>query len=178
MLTGELAGRCAIISGGSRGIGEACAHLLARNGAMVVLTGREPATGEPVAAAIRSGGGKAVFVTADNASEADWVTVVAAAEQEFGRVDILVANAGTFERARTVNLSLEDFRRVSRNNLKGPFLALKHSVAAMRRGGRGGSVVMLASVTAHKGMPERIHYVASKAGVNLLAKAAALELGA
>ncbi len=142
-----------------------------------MLTGRDAAAGEPVASAIRSGGGKAVFIQADNASDADWVMVVGTAEREFGRVDILVANAGSFERARTVDLSLEDFSRVSCTNLKGSFLALKHSVAAMRRGGRGGSVVMIASVTAHKGMPERIHCVASKAGVNLLAKAAALELG-
>ena len=177
MSMGELAGRCAIISGASRGLGAASARRLAEAGASVVLTGRHTETGEPVAQAIRDLGGAALFVRADNASDTDWVNVVAQAEIAYGRVDILVANAAIYEGGQTADMALEDFRRVTGTNLKGAFLGLKHSVAAMRRGGRGGSVVMIASVTAKVGMPRHIHYVASKAGVNMLTKAAALELG-
>jgi 3alpha(or 20beta)-hydroxysteroid dehydrogenase len=72
-------------------------------------------------------------------------------------------------------LSLADFRRVNDINLKGPFLGLKHAEAALRR--RGGSVIMVASIAGKIGVADHIHYTASKAGVRLLAKAAALELG-
>ena len=173
----ELQGRCAIISGASRGVGAASALRLARDGAAVVLTGRHLETGEAVARSVRDAGGEARFIKADHTSDADWKAVVALAETTFGRVDILVANAAIYEPGPTIDMALEDFRRTSQTILKGAFLGLKHAVAAMRRGERGGSVVMVASVTAKVGMAGHIHYAAAKTGVNMLAKAAALELG-
>lgn len=174
---GELAGRCAIITGASRGIGAATARRLARSGARLVLTGRNLEVGEAVAASIGDGGGEARFVRADQGTDADWATVMDEARNTFGRVDILVLNAGVSEMAATVDLSLEAFRALCRTNLKGAFLGLKHAVAAMRRGGRGGSVVMISSIAGRIGVADHIHYTASKAGVAMLAKAAALELG-
>jgi NAD(P)-dependent dehydrogenase (short-subunit alcohol dehydrogenase family) len=174
---GELAGRCAIVSGASRGVGFAAAHRLARAGAKVVMTGRDPAAGEAAAEAVRGQGGEAFFIPADQGEEGGWLTVVAQARAVYGRLDVLVLNAGVSEMARTADLSLADFQRVSRTNLRGAFLGLKHGAEGIRSGGRGGSVVMIASIAAKIGVMDHIHYTASKSGVSLLAKAAALELG-
>ena len=174
---GELAGRCAIVTGASRGVGLAAARRLAAAGALVVLTGRDAAAGAAAEGAIRDCGGQARFVAADQGDDGDWTRVISEAEATFGRVDVVVLNAGVSEMAATADLSLDDFRRVCRINLKGPFLGLKHGVEAIRRGGRGGSVVMIASIAGRIGVADHIHYTASKAGVAMLAKAAALELG-
>lgn len=173
----ELAGRCALISGASRGAGLAIAHAFARAGASVVMTSRHLESGEAAAREVADAGGQAMFVRADHGSDADWVAAVAATEQAYGGLDILVANAGISSTARTVDLSLEDFRDVCRINLKGPFLGLKHATAAIRRGGAGGSIIMIGSVVAKMGAANHLHSIASKAGVAMLAKAAALELG-
>ena len=173
----ELAGRRALVSGASRGVGLAIAHALARAGASVVMTGRHAEAGDAAAARVREAGGDAVFVRAEHASDADWMAAVEAAETRFGGLDILVANAGISAMARTADLSLEDFRDVCRTNLKGPFLGLKHATAAIRRGGRGGSIVMIGSIVANIGAADHLHYTASKSGVAMLVKAAALELG-
>ncbi|MBS0408582.1 MAG: SDR family oxidoreductase [Proteobacteria bacterium] len=172
----ELAGRSAVVTGATRGIGRAIALRLARAGAAVTLTGRDGAAGEAAAASIRDQGGAARFIAADQAEAAAWPDVIAAAEAQQGGLDILVLNAGVSEMARTQDLSLADFRRVNDINLKGPFLGLKHAEAALRRRG-GGSVIMVASIAGKIGVADHIHYTASKAGVRLLAKAAALELG-
>lgn len=165
---GELEGRCAVVSGGTRGIGRAVVHKLCAAGATVIYMGRTDTAGAPE---------NAHFVRAEHASDADWRAAVAEAEARAGRLDILVVCAGVSEMAPTIDLALEDFRRVCDVNLKGPFLGLKHAVAAMRRAGRGGSVVLVGSIAGKIGVADHIHYTASKAGVNLLAKSAALELG-
>lgn len=176
-MSGSLAGRVAIVTGASRGMGLAIARALAEEGAAVLMSGRDAATGEAAADAVRRDGGDARFVVADQGSAEDWSRLVNEAEADHGRLDILVLNAGVSELAPTVDLPLEDFRRVCRTNLKGPFLGLKAGVAAIRRGGRGGSVVVVGSIAAKIGVPDHIHYTASKSGVAMLVKAAALELG-
>ena len=176
--TGELAGRGAVVTGGTRGIGRAVAGALAAAGAAVLLTGRDPAVAEAAARDFSVGGARVEGMGADQSVDADWARIVARAEEAFGRLDIVVLNAGVSWSQPTSQMSLEDFRRLNRVNLKGAFLGLKHAVAAMRRGGRGGSVVIVSSIVGAKvGVQDHLHYAAAKAGVRMMGKAAALELG-
>lgn len=173
----ELLGRTAIVTGASRGIGAAVALDLASAGANVVLTARTAAAAEAVASEIVANGGSATGIGADQGSDADWGEVIALAETRYGGLDIVILNAGVAGGISTVDLTLEQFRALSRVNLKGAFLGLKHAAAAMRRHGRGGTVTMMSSIVGQIGVPDHLHYAASKAGVRMLAKAGALELG-
>lgn len=178
---GELAGRRAVIYGASRSAGLATAHAFARAGAKVVMIGPDTGIGEAAAEAVRAqagpAGGDAVFVRGDCRSGADWAAAVATAEEGFGGLDILVVDSEVADPARTIDLTLKDFRDVCSANLKGAFLGLKHATAALRRTGQGGSIIMIGSVLANVGAADHLRDAASHAGVNLLVKAAALELG-
>lgn len=171
----ELAGRVAIVTGASRGIGLAIARLFCESGARVVMTGRDAANGELAAKSLSD---DAIFVRADQGADADWVRVMDRTLSAFGRVDILVANAGLSYAVPAVDMTLEQFRTLNIVNLKGCFLGLKHSVAAMRQHKDGGSIVLMSSIVGKVGVPGYIHYSAAKGGLRLMAKAAALELGA
>jgi 3alpha(or 20beta)-hydroxysteroid dehydrogenase len=173
----ELSGKVAIVTGASRGIGAAIAAKLAEAGASVVLTARTEASGRATTADIEGNGGKALFIAADQGNDADWAAVVDRAEQHFGGVDILVLNAGVSAMLSTADMTLAAFRDLNRINLKGAFLGLKHVAACMRRQGRGGAIAMVGSIVGKIGVQNHLHYGASKAGVRMLAKAAALELG-
>jgi 3alpha(or 20beta)-hydroxysteroid dehydrogenase len=173
----ELSGKVAIVTGASRGIGAAIAAKLAEAGASVVLTARTEASGRATTADIEGNGGNALFIAADQGSDADWAAVVDRAEQHFGGVDILVLNAGVSAMLSTAEMTLAAFRDLNRINLKGAFLGLKHVAACMRRQGRGGAIAMVGSIVGKIGVQNHLHYGASKAGVRMLAKAAALELG-
>jgi NAD(P)-dependent dehydrogenase (short-subunit alcohol dehydrogenase family) len=174
---GELAGRRALVGGATGGAGLAIARALVKAGASVVITGSDSDMGEPAARELASAGGQALFVRADHGSDADWAAAVAAVEQAYGGLDILVANAGVSAISPTEEVSLDDFRDVCRTNLKAPFLGLRHATAAMRRGGVGGSIIIVGSIAADVGAADQLHFAASKSGVAMLVKAAALELG-
>jgi 3alpha(or 20beta)-hydroxysteroid dehydrogenase len=173
----ELARKVAIVTGGARGIGRAVAEKFLKCGAAVVLTGRNADAGASAAKEL-SRHGKAIFIAADQGLDSGWAAVVTHAQEAFGRVDILVANAGLSNAMPAAQMPLEQFRELNRVNLKGPFLGLKHCVAAMRKHGEGGSVVLMSSIVGMSGVPGYIHYSAAKGGLRLMAKAAALELGA
>ncbi len=178
---GDLSGRRALVTGGGRGVGLAIARRFAAAGARVLITGRDIGRGEAAAAAIGGEGGEARFHPADQGSDADWALAIDEAEASFGGLDILVVNAGVSEMARTAELPLADFQRVCRINLKGAFLGFKHGLAALRRAARpaddGGAMIAVGSIAALIGVADHIHYTAAKSGVDLLVKAAALELG-
>ncbi len=173
----ELSGRAAIVTGASHGAGRAIAHALAKAGARVVLTGPDAEAGRAAASAIEAEGGEALFVAADPGRDGDWAKAVESVEARFGRLDVLAVCPAATAAAPTAGLSHSDFRAANDTNLKGPFLGLKHGVAAMRRGGRGGSVIFVASVAGRVGLNHRLAETGAMAGVRLLAKAAALELG-
>jgi NAD(P)-dependent dehydrogenase (short-subunit alcohol dehydrogenase family) len=167
---GQLDGRVGIITGASSGIGAATARVLAREGAKLVLTDLDDDAGQALAGQI---GG--VFVHHDVTDEAAWPTVVGTAEQRFGRLDILVANAGIGIMGPAVDMSFADWRRQMAINVDGVFLSVKYCIPAMRRAGHGGSIVMLSSIAGLRGSAGLAGYSASKGAVRLFAKSMALE---
>lgn len=174
MASQDLAGKVAIVTGGTRGLGLACAHSLANAGANVIITGLNEERG---ADAVQSIGASTRFVRQDVGKPDDWPAVMAAAA-ELGDLDIMVANAGISNFIPIDQMDIQAFRALMNINLKGAFLSLKHATQAMRSHGKGGSIIMMSSVMGRMSAPANTHYSASKAGVRLMMKAAALELGA
>ena len=174
-MTGQVQGKVALVTGGSSGIGEAVAELLAREGASVVVTDIDDLRGPEVVARIKKAGHEAVFLHQDVTSEPRWVEVAADVEKRFGRLDILVSNAGIgISVPSIVDMSLADWRRQTAINLDGVFLSVKHSLPLMRRTG-GGSVIMMSSLAGLRGAQTLAGYCATKGGVRLFAKAIAME---
>jgi NAD(P)-dependent dehydrogenase (short-subunit alcohol dehydrogenase family) len=175
-MAGQVEGKVALITGGASGIGAACAELLAREGASVAVTDVDELRGPEVVAGIEKAGHRAHFVQQDVTSEARWVEVVTEVEKRFGRLDILVANAGIGIMVPSiVEMSLEDWRRQTAINLDGVFLSVKHCLPAMRRSGSGGSIIMMSSLAGLRGAAGLSGYCATKGGVRLFAKAIAME---
>jgi NAD(P)-dependent dehydrogenase (short-subunit alcohol dehydrogenase family) len=168
----RLEGKTALVTGGAMGIGKACCELFAREGANVVVTDVEEKEGRQVAEGIRAHGGEARFVKLDVTQEKDWEGAFAFAREHYGGLDVLVNNAGIAITGDVEHATLEDWRRTQRVNLEGVFLGTKYGVLAMKE--RGGSIVNLASIEGLIGDPTIAAYNASKAGVVLLTKSAAL----
>jgi NAD(P)-dependent dehydrogenase (short-subunit alcohol dehydrogenase family) len=171
---GQVSGKVAVVTGGASGIGEACSETLAREGAAVLITDIDDALGKDVAQRITKAGGKAHYLRHDVRDEAGWPGVIAEAEKRFGRLDIMVANAGIGVMAPIAEMSLADWQRQQAINLDGVFLSIKHSIPAMKRAGSG-SIVLMSSVAGLRGAPGLAAYSATKGGVRLLAKSVALE---
>jgi NAD(P)-dependent dehydrogenase (short-subunit alcohol dehydrogenase family) len=166
---GQLDGKVAIITGAASGIGAACARVLAREGARLVLTDVDKTGGETVAAETGS-----VFLRHDVTNAAEWPSVVAAAEQQFGGLHILVANAGISIMGPAIEMPYAVWRRPMAVNVDGVFLAVKYAVPAMRRSG-GGSIIMMSSAAGLAGSAGFAGYSATKGAVRLFAKSMALE---
>ena len=172
---GQVEGKIALITGGASGIGAACAETLAREGAKVVLTDLDDARGEALAERLRAAGRDARFLHQNVTDEARWAEVVAETERLLGGLHILVANAGIAIIRPVVDMTLADWRRQTAVNLDGVFLSVKHAIPAMRRAGRGGSIVLLSSVAGLRGSAGLAGYSATKGAVRLFAKSVALE---
>lgn len=174
----RLSGKVALVTGAASGIGAAAARRLARDGAKVLLTDRDLA-GEDIAASIAAQGGQVAFRLHDVTSQSDWAAAVEHAVQDFGRLDILVNNAGIAGgRHELMDHSYDEWRQILSVNLDGVFLGLRHAgprIAASNAGGGGGSVINISSILGKVGMSGAAAYCASKGGVTLLTKAAALE---
>jgi len=170
----RVAGKAAIVTGAGTGIGRAIALALAREGAKVVVAGRRREKLEEVAQAIRRAGGEAVVTVCDVSIEADSQRVVKDAEEAFGRVNVLVNNAGALSVSTVEGISVEEWDRLMATNLKGPFLMSRAVLPAMRRAG-GGAIVNVGSVLGLVAMKDRAAYCASKGGVTMLTKAMALD---
>ncbi|CAG6395000.1 glucose 1-dehydrogenase [Streptomyces cocklensis] len=166
-----LQGKVVIVTGGSGGLGTATAACMAREGASVVVTGRDREEGEKAAAEV---GG--LFLRHDVTSEDDWRSVVDATVDRYGRLDGLVNNAGIDSWSLIEHETLEHFEEVLKVNLTGIFLGLKAVIAPMRAAG-GGSIVNIGSATGLSGHPLTSGYGVSKWGARGLTKIAAVELG-
>lgn len=172
---GRLDGKCGLVTGGSAGIGRAVALRLAEEGARVAVSGLNEEAGGALAKEINGGGGDALYLKLDVASEKAWAAAMVTIDAAFGRLDILVNNAGITMSGKIEDTELKDWRRIMAVNVEGVFLATKHAIPLMRRSG-GGSIVNLSSVLGITGTPLISAYTASKAAVRLFSKCAALEL--
>jgi NAD(P)-dependent dehydrogenase (short-subunit alcohol dehydrogenase family) len=174
---GQVEGKVAIVTGGASGIGAACAATLAREGARVVVTDLDDASGRAIVEQIGSAGGEAIFLHQDVSLEEGWPEIIEATERRFGRLDVMVANAGIGILCKAIEMSLADWRRQTAVNLDGVFLSVKYAVPAMRRAG-GGSIIIMSSVAGLRGSAGLAGYCATKGGVRLFAKAVAMECAA
>ena len=171
---GQVQGKVALVTGGASGIGAACAQTLAREGAKVVVADIDDVRGETLVETIRKAGGEAAYFNQDVTSEARWSEIVQTIESKYGRLDILVSNAGIGISVPITEMTLADWRKQTAINLDGVFLSVKYCIPAMRRAG-GGSIVMMSSLAGLRGAAGLTGYCATKGGVRLFAKAVAME---
>jgi NAD(P)-dependent dehydrogenase (short-subunit alcohol dehydrogenase family) len=169
---GQLDGKVGIITGAASGIGAACVQVLSREGAKLVLTDLDDAAGGRLA---EQTGNR--YLHHDVTDETGWPEVIAAAEQRYGGLHMLVANAGIGIMGSAVDMSLADWRRQMSVNVDGVFLSVKYAIPLMRRSG-GGSIVMMSSVAGIRGSAGLAGYSATKGAVRLFAKSIALECAA
>jgi len=172
---GRVTGKTAIVTGAASGIGEACADLLAQEGANVVVSDINVTDGERVAKDIRDAGGNALFVAQDVTREDQWEDVVQKAVSEFGGLNILVCNAGIGVGGSCETFSLTAWQQQFAINVEGVFLGVKHAIPEIRRSG-GGSIVVMSSVAGLRGTAGMSCYCASKGAVRTFTKAVAIEL--
>lgn len=171
-----LGGKTALITGATRGIGRGIAGVFAAAGASLVLTGRDAKAGQRAVDAVEAAGGKAWFTVADMRDQAAVQAAVAAAQERFGGLDILVQNAGVYPEVPIEHMTEADWDLVHGTNLRGTFFAVQACIPVMRDRG-GGRIILISSITgARTGFPGLAHYGATKAGMNGFMRTAALEL--
>ena len=171
---GRLDGKVAVITGAARGQGVAEAELFAGEGARVVLTDVLVDDGQQAAERIRTAGGEALFVRLDVSSAEEWNETVRHTVQTYGRLDVLVNNAGIAVRGGVESTPVEDWDRCLDINAKGVFLGMKYAIPAMLENGSG-SVINISSTSGIVGYPGGTAYHASKGAVRIMTKAAAAE---
>lgn len=173
-MPGRIQDKIALITGAGSGIGAAIANRLSAEGAIVIVTGHNEENCTQVVRAIEARGFGAYFMHLDVTDESSWIQVYAQIEEKFGKLHILVNNAGIGLCGPTTQFSLADWRRVMAVNLDGVFLGIKHAIPLLQKSG-GGSIINIASSDGIVGVSEAAAYCASKGGVRLLTKAVALE---
>lgn len=174
-MAGKLDGKVAIVTGGGSGIGRAAALLFASEGAKLVVAGVPEAASMAVAAEIGAAGGAAVGIKADVTNPAEVEAMVQAALTQFGGLDVIFNNAGTTHDTLAEDTTPEIWDAVVDPTLKGVFLGCSHAIRAMKRQGRGGSIVNSASTAGLVGFTRRSAYCAAKGGVIALTRALAVE---
>jgi len=165
--------KAALITGGAMGIGEACARLFTTEGADVAITDVDVERGTSVANTLSGAGQSAMFIEHDAGDEIAWRRAIDATVARFGRLDVVVNNAGLGIGGDVEHATLDDWRRLMRVNLDGVFLGTKYGIQALKGFG-GGSIINLSSIEGLVGDPNLAAYNSSKGGVRLLTKSAAL----
>lgn len=172
----DLSGKVALVTGAGSGIGQQSAKTLGAAGATVVCTDIDGDTAKATAEAIRDAGGTADGWAHDVVSETAWAATVGEIMEDYGRLDVLLNNAGIELMETMADTTVDAFRRVMDINVLGVFLGIRTASAVMATQG-GGSIINISSVAGMIGAPRQAAYCASKGGVRLMTKAAALELG-
>ena len=170
----RLQDKVALVTGGGSGLGRATALRLSGEGAIVAVTDMSDANGAETVSEIENAGGTAKFFNHNVCLEEQWVTVIDGVIAAFGRLDIVVNNAGIAIPGNAEALSFADWRKLMSVNLDGVFLGVKHGIRGIKQGNRGGSIINLSSIEGLVGDPDLAAYNASKGGVRLLTKSAAL----
>lgn len=177
-----LQGKIAIVTGGSQGIGRACAERLAQEGAKVLIADINDELGPKVADGINAAGGEAVFHSCDVSERLDVHNLVAAALERYERIDVLVNNAAVLDDKPFLELEEAEFDRVIRTNLKGSFLcgqAVAKQMVKQIEGDQNaspGAIVNMSSVNAWFGLPDHVAYSCSKGAIAQLTKSMAIAL--
>src|ERR1051326_4255990 len=175
---GQVDGKVALVPGGASDIGAACVETLAREGARVIISDIDDPRGSALAAQITGAGQHAIYLSHDVTDEARWGEIMTETERRYGRLDILVANAGIGIMVPSiVEMTLADWRRQTAVNLDGVFLSVKYCLPLMRRSG-GGSIIMTSSIAGLRGSATLAGYCATKGGVRLFGKATPMECAA
>jgi glucose 1-dehydrogenase len=171
----RFAGQVAVVTGGANGIGRACAEAFGAEAAAVVVADIDAEAGPAVARAIEAAGGRATFIKTDVGDAAQAQRLIDRTIATFGRLDVLINNAGIIRTAEFLEISEADFDAVLRVNLKGVFLVGQAAARAMVAQGKG-AIVNMSSTNAVVAIPNQVPYATSKGGVNQLTKVMALAL--
>ena len=172
---GRLRDKVALITGGASGLGKATGQLMAKEGATVILTDLQEVEGTAVSKQIIDNGGKCSFMNQDTTSEEGWREICDNILERHGQLDILLNGAGVGGSGIEIeDMDFSIWRNCLSVNLDGVFLGCKYGIKAMRKG-RGGSIINISSILGFAGLATATNYCASKGGVRLLTKAAALE---
>lgn len=169
-------GKVAIVTGGAKGIGWGIATVFAGEGARVVVVDWDAEAGEKTAAEINGSGGEAIFVKCDVSNEDQVKAMIQAALDRFGRIDVLVNNAGIGVYKPVTEATSEDFDRALGVNLKGVFLCSKYAIPHMQKLGKG-AIVNISSVHSFANVAGTAPYASTKGGVTALTRAMAMDLG-
>ena len=172
----RLEGKVALISGGARGMGAAEAKLFSREGAKVVIADVLEAEGRQTEAEINETGGDAIFVTLDVTKQSDWDAAISRTIEQFGKLDVIVNNAGISSRVSIEETTVEEWDRIIDINSKGVFLGTRAAISQMKSQGTGGSVINISSISGNIGQDTvAAAYNASKGAVRIFSKSAAIQ---
>jgi NAD(P)-dependent dehydrogenase (short-subunit alcohol dehydrogenase family) len=171
---GQLDGKVTILTGAGTGIGKGIARAFAREGSHLILASRNQANLEETQREITSSGVKTLVIPTDVTNESEVKALFERTMQEFGRVDILINNSGTFDGGPFENLSLETWQKVLAVNLTGPFLCAREAMTIMKKQG-GGRIINIGSISAQMCRPNSAPYNTTKHGLVGLTKSIALE---